>query len=85
MASNNNDGISPSIPSFPILKRKGYEACNTKIKTLFIYQDLWELVEKGYTEEGVSGQVLEDHRKIYAKAFSLFCKLLMKQYFHALK
>ena len=39
-----------------------------KMKTLFISQDLWELVEKGYTEEGVSAKVLRDHRKRDAKA-----------------
>ena len=38
-------------------------------ETLFIYQDLWELVEKDCTEKEVSGELLRDHRKRYAKAF----------------
>ncbi|KAK4424684.1 hypothetical protein Salat_1662000 [Sesamum alatum] len=38
------------------------------MKTLFISQDLWELVEKGYNEEGVTADALKDLRKKDAKA-----------------
>ena len=51
-----------------ILKGKRYKAWSTKMKTLFISQDLWELIEKGYTEEGVVAESLRDHRKKDAKA-----------------
>ena len=38
------------------------------MKTLFISQDLWDLVEKGYLEIAVSADTLKELRKKDAKA-----------------
>ncbi|KAL0427606.1 UNVERIFIED_CONTAM: hypothetical protein Slati_2935400 [Sesamum latifolium] len=38
------------------------------MKTLFISQDLWELIESGYSEEGATADALKDLKKKDAKA-----------------
>lgn len=38
------------------------------MRKLFISQDLWELVDRGYIEEGVSAEALKDTQKKDAKA-----------------
>ncbi|XP_059439044.1 ankyrin repeat-containing protein At5g02620-like isoform X2 [Corylus avellana] len=65
MASN---GINPSQPSLPLFEGAGYDIWSIKMKTLFISQDLWDLVEKGYSEIGVSADTLKELRKKDAKA-----------------
>ncbi|XP_057998674.1 uncharacterized protein LOC131177632 [Hevea brasiliensis] len=54
--ANSNVGINPSIPSIPIFKGSGYDAWSTKMRTLFISQDLWELVSTGYNETSLEVQ-----------------------------
>ena len=50
MASN---GVNPSQSSLPLFQGAVYDIWSTKMKTLFISQDLWDLVEKGYSETGI--------------------------------
>ena len=38
------------------------------MKTLFISQDLWDLVERGYPTDGVKADTLKDARKRDVKA-----------------
>ena len=65
MASN---GVNPSQPSLPLFQGAGYDIWSTKMKTLFISQDLWDLVEKGYSETSVSADTLKELWKKDAKA-----------------
>ncbi|KAL4334611.1 hypothetical protein GQ457_07G011520 [Hibiscus cannabinus] len=67
MASNSL-GVNISQLAIPIFQGNNYGVWSTKMKTLFISQDLWELVEKGYSEEGVAVEALRDYKKKDAKA-----------------
>jgi hypothetical protein len=65
MASN---GVNPLQSSLPLFQGVGYDIWSTKIKTLFISQDLWDLVEKGYSAMGISTNTLKELWKKDAKA-----------------
>ncbi|KAG8490935.1 hypothetical protein CXB51_014723 [Gossypium anomalum] len=67
MASNQN-GVNLSQPLVPIFQGSNYGVWSTKMKTLFLSQDLWDLVENGYGEEEVAAETLKDIRKRDAKA-----------------
>ncbi|KAL0424087.1 UNVERIFIED_CONTAM: hypothetical protein Sradi_0943500 [Sesamum radiatum] len=67
MASNSN-GVNISQPTIPIFQGSNYDIWSTKMKTLFISQDLWELVERGYGDEGATDDTLKELRKKDAKA-----------------
>ncbi|KAK5772832.1 hypothetical protein PVK06_049131 [Gossypium arboreum] len=67
MASNQN-GVNLSQPLVPIFQGINYGVWSTKMKTLFLSQDLWDLVENGYSEEEVAAETLKDIRKRDAKA-----------------
>ncbi|KAL6342328.1 hypothetical protein AAG906_007542 [Vitis piasezkii] len=56
-------------PSIPFLQGNGYDIWSTKMKTLFISQHLWELVDKGYAEEDIPRDTIRDVRKKDARAF----------------
>ena len=43
--------IQPAIPFF---QGNGYEIWSAKMRTLFISEDLWELVDEGYAEEEIT-------------------------------
>ncbi|GMJ02182.1 hypothetical protein HRI_003887400 [Hibiscus trionum] len=62
------NGVNISQPTIPIFQGSNYDVWSTKMKTLFISQDLWDFVEKGYSEEGVAADTLKDMRKKDAKA-----------------
>lgn len=62
MASN---GVS--LPTLPIFKGEHYEYWSIKMITLFISQDLWELVEKGY-QNPYEDTRLRENRKMDSKA-----------------
>lgn len=70
MASNNNS--SATQPLIPVFKGEKYHLWSLKMKTLFKSQELWELVENGYTEPTPApaqpDQPLRDTRKKDAKA-----------------
>ncbi|KAL4325065.1 hypothetical protein GQ457_11G028180 [Hibiscus cannabinus] len=66
--ANNSLGVNISQPVIPVFQGNNYGVWSTKMKTLFISQDLWELVEKGYSEEGVTVEALRDYKKKDAKA-----------------
>ncbi|XP_010650279.1 protein ACCELERATED CELL DEATH 6 isoform X1 [Vitis vinifera] len=57
--------IQPTIPFF---EGKGYDTWSIKMRTLFISEDLWELVDKGYVEEEIPRDAMRDVRKNDAKA-----------------
>ncbi|RVW67651.1 hypothetical protein CK203_063073 [Vitis vinifera] len=56
--------IQPTIPFF---EGKGYDTWSIKMRTLFISEDLWELVDKGYVEEEIPRDAMRDVRKNDAK------------------
>ncbi|RAL40149.1 hypothetical protein DM860_008289 [Cuscuta australis] len=41
----------------------GYEIWSSKMKTMFMYRDLWDLVEEGYTEEELTAEDFKYARK----------------------
>ncbi|RVW62327.1 Protein accelerated cell death 6 [Vitis vinifera] len=57
--------IQPTIPFF---EGKGYDTWSINMKTLFISEDLWELVDKGYVEEEIPRDAMRDVRKNDTKA-----------------
>ncbi|RVW73197.1 Ankyrin repeat-containing protein [Vitis vinifera] len=57
--------IQPTIPFF---EGNGYDTWSIKMRTLFISEDLWELVDKGYVEEEIPRDAIRDVRKNDAKA-----------------
>ncbi|KAL4312227.1 hypothetical protein GQ457_01G011000 [Hibiscus cannabinus] len=52
--ARNSLGVNISQPAIPVFQGNNCGVWSTKIKTLFISQDLWELVEKGYSEEAAT-------------------------------
>eukprot|EP00257_Ricinus_communis_P025840 XP_025013254.1 uncharacterized protein LOC112534966 [Ricinus communis] len=67
-SSSMSNGVNISQPTIPIFNGSNYDVWSTKMKTLFISQDLWDLVEKGYNDEGIMADALKDMRKKDAKA-----------------
>ncbi|XP_034686505.1 ankyrin repeat-containing protein At5g02620-like isoform X2 [Vitis riparia] len=57
--------IQPTIPFF---EGNGYDTWSIKMRTLFISEDLWELVDKGYVEEEIPRDAIRDVLKNDAKA-----------------
>ncbi|KAK9739999.1 hypothetical protein RND81_03G003200 [Saponaria officinalis] len=70
-----NGANSSNLPSIPVFKGEKYHLWSLKMKTLFKYQELWDLVENGYTEPlpapRVPDQELRETRKKDAKALFL--------------
>ncbi|XP_049936006.1 retrovirus-related Pol polyprotein from transposon TNT 1-94 [Nymphaea colorata] len=67
MANSNTLNLSQSL--VPIFNGENYEFWNIKMKTYFISQDLWELVENGYAETEVSKAAGKSIEKIDVKEF----------------
>ncbi|XP_048231300.1 uncharacterized protein LOC125370317 [Ricinus communis] len=67
-SSSMSNGVNISQPTIPIFNGSNYDVWSTKMKSPFISQDLWDLVEKGYNDEGVTADALKDMRKKDAKA-----------------
>lgn len=66
MAAN---GISTtSQPLIPIFSGEKYEFWSIKMKILFKSQDLWDLVEDGFTDSDADQQRLWENKKKDAKA-----------------
>ncbi|XP_019075300.1 ankyrin repeat-containing protein ITN1-like [Vitis vinifera] len=55
-------------PTVPLFQGNGYDSWSIKMRTLFISEDLWELVDKGYAEEEIPRDAMRDVRKNDAKA-----------------
>jgi hypothetical protein len=51
------------------------------MKTLFISQDLWDLVEKGYSATGVSANTLKELQKKDAKALFFIQQAMVESIF----
>ncbi|KAL4367130.1 hypothetical protein GQ457_05G027260 [Hibiscus cannabinus] len=68
LMASNSLGVNISQPAISVFQGNNYDVWSTKMETLFISQDLWELVEKGYSEEGVAVEALRDYKKKDAKA-----------------
>ena len=63
--ANNPNGVSLLQPAIPIFQGSNYEVWSIKMKTLFISQDLWDLVERGYPIEGVIANALRDAKALF--------------------
>ncbi|KAL6343148.1 hypothetical protein AAG906_020937 [Vitis piasezkii] len=60
--------VIPIQPTIPFFEGNGYDTWSIKMRTLFISEDLWELVDKGYVEEEIPRDAIRDVRKNDAKA-----------------
>ena len=60
--------VIPIQPIIPCFQGSGYDIWSLKMRTLFISEDLWELVDMGYTEEEIPTNAIRDVRKKDAKA-----------------
>ena len=54
-------------PLIPIFKGEGYELWSIRMKTLLKSQDLWDLVERGFTDPDEESRLWENKKK-YSKA-----------------
>ncbi|RVW83084.1 Retrovirus-related Pol polyprotein from transposon TNT 1-94 [Vitis vinifera] len=63
MATTNGSMVSVSQPAIPIFKGECYEFWSIKMKTLFKYQDLWDLVENGYPYPDEEARLKENTKK----------------------
>lgn len=57
---NNNAAVNMTQPLITLFKGIGYNSWSKKMKTLFRSHDLWDLVKKGYVEEGLFAETLND-------------------------
>ncbi|KAL4353097.1 hypothetical protein GQ457_06G014620 [Hibiscus cannabinus] len=62
MATNGNV-VNVSQLSIPVFNGGSYEFWSIKMKTLFKSQDLWDLVENGYTEPDEEARLKENKKK----------------------
>ncbi|GMI75780.1 hypothetical protein like AT1G48720 [Hibiscus trionum] len=61
--TTNGNVANVSQWSITIFNGESYEFWSIKMKTLFKSQDLWDLVENGYTELDEEGRLRENKRK----------------------
>ena len=61
--ATNGTSMSVSQPTILIFKGDSYEFWSIKMKTLFISQDLWELMEKGYQNSDDETGLKENGKK----------------------
>nr|GMD18342.1 polyadenylate-binding protein 2-like [Ipomoea batatas] len=64
----------------PVFHGSGYEIWSSMMKTFFVSQDLWDMVEGGYVEEELTVEVLREVRKKDAMAL-LFIQQAIDQSF----
>ncbi|CAL2278753.1 unnamed protein product [Prunus armeniaca] len=91
MASSSNSSTIGNIQNLmPIFDGENYEYWSLQMKTLFISQDLWDLVEDGYEEQEKTSmgkatpelqQALKENRKRDAKALFLIQQGVSKNLF----
>ena len=70
--ANNSKGMSLSKRKIPIFHGSNCEVWSINMKSLFILQDLWDLVERGYPIDGVTTDTLKDARKRDVKVIAFF-------------
>lgn len=61
--SNGTSTLNLSQSLVPVFSGENYRFWTIKIKTFFISQDLWDLVENGYTDAEKSSEVKELRKK----------------------
>lgn len=64
---NFGNGFNLSQNFIPVFSRENYDFWSIKMRTLFISQDLWEVVENGYAEADKVAE-MRDLRKKDVKA-----------------
>lgn len=62
MTTNGND-VSVSQPMILVFKGECHEFWSIKMKMLFKSQDLWDLVENGYTDPDEETRLKENNKK----------------------
>lgn len=72
MASSSNMGMIINQPFIPIFDEENYDYWSIKMKTLFISQEMWDLLENGYEQPANptnhQKEQLKDYKKRDAKA-----------------
>ena len=91
MASSSNSSTIGNIQNLmPIFYGENYEYWSVQMKTLFISQDLWDIVEDGYEEQEISKagketqekqQTYKENKKKDAKALFLIQQGVSKNLF----
>lgn len=67
MANSSGSGNNPQ-PTIPLFAGENYDFWSIKMKTLFKSQDLWEIVDKGYSDPDSDANILKDNKRKDAKA-----------------
>nr|GLL31848.1 uncharacterized protein LOC109160086 isoform X2 [Ipomoea trifida] len=65
----------------PVFNGSGYEIWSSMMKTLFVSQDLWDMVDGGYIEEELTVEVLREVRKRDATALLFIQQAIDKSVF----
>jgi len=65
--ATNGSSLSVAQPLIPVFKGESYEFWSIRMKTILKSQDLWDLVERGYTDPDEENR-LRDNKKKDAKA-----------------
>ncbi|XP_059592996.1 ankyrin repeat-containing protein NPR4 isoform X2 [Vitis vinifera] len=73
--------VIPIQSIIPCFQGSGYDIWSSKMRTLFISEDLWELVDMGYIEEEISKNAIRDVRKKDAKALFLIQQAIAENIF----
>lgn len=71
--ANGNTAMSAAQPLIPIFKGEGYEFWSIRMKNLLKSQDLWDLVEDGFTDPDKESR-LRESRKRDSKALVILQK-----------
>ncbi|KAH0686929.1 hypothetical protein KY284_017482 [Solanum tuberosum] len=65
--ATNGSSLSVAQPLIPVFKGESYKLWSIRMKTILKSQDVWDLVERGYTDPDEENR-LRDNKKKDAKA-----------------
>lgn len=74
--------VSTVQPTVPVFQGSGYDTWSIKMMTFLIYEELWELVYKGYVEEELPTDDIGKVRKKDVKALLFIQQGVAESIFH---
>nr|GMD18068.1 polyadenylate-binding protein 2-like [Ipomoea batatas] len=81
VAENQSADVGFLLSRIPVFNGSRYEIWSSMMKTLFVSQDLWDMVDGGYIEEELTVEVLREVRKRDATALLFIQQAIDKSVF----
>ncbi|XP_019163775.1 PREDICTED: uncharacterized protein LOC109160086 isoform X6 [Ipomoea nil] len=81
VAENQSADVGFLLSRIPVFHGSEYEIWSSMMKSLFVSQDLWDMVDRGYIEEELTVEVLREVRKRDATALLFIQQAIGKSVF----